>query len=351
MKLSARDARAFLVRPDADAAGVLIYGPDPMRVAHRRAGFLDALLGPDAAAEMRLDRLEPDAVRRDPAALADALRATGFFPGARAVLVDGAGDGVARAATAALAAWQAGDACLVITAGPLPARSPLRKLFEGHPSARAAPVYADPPGRAEVAEQLDRAGLQARPAEVTEAVTALAGALDPGDFAQFVERLALYKLGDPTPLSPADIAAVAPATTEAALDDAIDMVADGRAAALPPILRRLQAQGQNPVAIAVAAGRHFRRLHAIASDPGGPAAGLARLRPPVFGPRRDRLARQVALWGQILLEDAITELTGLDLALRSAQHSPRKAMVERVLLRLAVRVERERSRVYGRRGQ
>jgi DNA polymerase-3 subunit delta len=254
MKLSARDAKAFFAQPDPNAPGVLIHGPDPMRTSQRRAELLEALLGAGAAEEMRLDRIEPDAARRDPALLADALQARGFFPGRRAVLVEGAGDGLAPAVEAALEGWRTGDACLVLTAGLLPARSRLRKLFEGHRAARAAPVYADPPSRDEVAAQLDRAGLQARPAEVTEAVTALAGALDPGDFAQFVERLALYKLGDPTPLSPADIAAIAPTTTEAALDDAIDMVADGRAAALPPVLRRLQAQGTTPVGLCLAAG-------------------------------------------------------------------------------------------------
>jgi len=340
MKLSAQGARAFLARPDPDVPGVLIFGPDPMRVAHRRAGFLDALLGPGAAAEMRLDRIEPDAARRDPAVLADALRATGFFPGRRAVLVDGAGDGTARAMQAALDGWRPGDACLVATAGQLPPRSPLRKLFEAHPTARAIAVYADPPDRDEVAAVLARAGLSAPPAEALDAALALAAAVDPGDFAQFAERLALYKLDDPAPVSVADIAAVAPATTEAALDAAIDLVAEGQAGALPPVMRRLQGQGHAPVGIVLAAGRHFRGLHAAACDPGGPAAGLARLRPPVVGPRRDRMARQAGRWGRARLETALAELVALDLTLRSGQPAPQFAMVERAFIRLAMLAQR-----------
>lgn len=340
MKLSGREVLRFFARPDPSAAGVLIYGPDPMRVAHRRTELIDALLGPAAAGEMRLDRLDPDAVRRDPAALSDALRATGFFPGARAVLVDGAGDGVAPAVKAALAGWQPGDACLVVTAGPLPARSALRKLFEAHGSARAAPVYADPPGRDEVAGVLGRAGLGDLPGEALDALVALAGTLDPGDFAQLAEKLALYKLGDPLPVSAADIAAVAPEGAAAALDDALDLVAEGRADALPPVMRRLAAQGQTPVAVAIATARHFRRLHAAACDPGGPEAGLARARPPVFGPRRDRLAQQAAAWGGARLEAALVDILALDLTLRSTQPVPQAALVERALIRLCMRAPR-----------
>jgi DNA polymerase-3 subunit delta len=340
MKLSARDAKAFFAQPDPKVPGVLIHGPDPMRTAQRRAELLESLLGANAAEEMRLDRIEPDAARRDPALLADALQARGFFSGARAVLVEGAGDGVAPAVQAALDRWREGDACLVLTAGLLPARSRLRKLFEGHRAACAAPVYADPPGRDEVAAALRKSGLAEPPAEALNEIAALAGALDPGDFGQFVERLALYKLGDSAPVSASDIAAVAPATVTAVLDDTIDFVAEGRADMLPGAMRRLSGQGVTPVAIAIAATRHFRRLHAVACDPGGPGAGLARLRPPVFGPRRDRLARQVSIWGREALEIALGELVALDLALRSATAVPNVALAERALVRLAGRAGR-----------
>ena len=36
MKLSVRDARAYIAKPDRSRAGVLIYGQDPMRVASWR---------------------------------------------------------------------------------------------------------------------------------------------------------------------------------------------------------------------------------------------------------------------------------------------------------------------------
>jgi DNA polymerase-3 subunit delta len=317
MKLTPREARTFFDRPDPGAAGILIYGPDPMRIAFRRKALMTALLGPGAAEEMRLTQLEPGDLRRDPAALTDAMRASGFFPGPRAVLIDNAGDGLAAALRTALDDWAAGDAVLVVTAGALAARSALRKAFEAHPTARAAPVYADPPGRDEVLAILAGAGLGEPGAGVLTDLLAMAAGMDPGDFAQFAEKLAVYKLSDPAPVSAEDIAAVAPLTADTALDDAIDLVAEGQLQALVPVLRRLAAQGHSPVAMAIAAGRHFRRLLAAASDPGGPAAGLARAQPPVFGRRRDQMARQARVWGHDRLESALRDLVALDFSLRS----------------------------------
>ena len=85
------------------------------------------------------------------------------------------------------------------------------------------------------------------------------------------------------------------------------------------------------------ATRHFRTLHAAASDPGGPSAGIGRARPPVYGPRRDRMERQVKAWGRVRLEQALGLLTETDLTLRSAaQTAPPKAVMERTLIRLAM---------------
>jgi DNA polymerase-3 subunit delta len=82
--------------------------------------------------------------------------------------------------------------------------------------------------------------------------------------------------------------------------------------------------------------RHFRRLHAAASDPGGVQSGIGRLRPPVFGPRRDKMARQAGNWGRDRLERALVTLTETDLQLRSAHPAPPHAVMERALIRLAM---------------
>ncbi len=336
MKLSARDAPGYFARPEPDRTGLLIYGADAMRVALRRQEVIAALLGPGAEEEMRLTRLPAADLRKDGALLTDAIKAQGFFPGPRVAFVEDAGDGLAKLIAAALEDWRAGDAQVVVTAGQLAARSALRKLFEGHPNAYAVGIYDDPPSRAEIEASLGAAGLTGVGAEAMGDLVALSRALDPGDFRQTVEKLALYKLGDGTPVTGADIAACAPTSTEADLDDVLNIVAEAKTPEIGPVMRKLEAQGVTPVSLCIGATRHFRTLHAAASDPGGPGAGIAKARPPVFGPRRDRMQRQAQAWGRARLEQALMVLTDTDLQLRSAARAPQMALVERTLIRLAM---------------
>ena len=334
MRLSGAAAGRYLERPDPSAAGLLIHGADPGRVAMARRAALSALLGPGAEEEMRLSRIPSADLRKDPAQLQDSMRASGFFPGPRAVLVEDATDGLTALLADALAAQGADDARIVVTAALLPARSKLRKLFEGHPSARSAALYDDPPSRAEVGAALAREGVSAD-ADALARLEVLAAEMGPGAFARLVETLALLRHGEDGPASEADVDAVAPGAATAAPDALAAAVAEGRAGAVAPLVRRLSAQGSGAVSLLLALARHFRAIHAAAALPGGVAA----LRPPVHGPRRDALARQARAWGAPRAEAALAVLTETDLALRSAgARAPDLALLERSAIRIAMMV-------------
>lgn len=337
MNLSGAQAQAWLARPDPQAAGLLLYGQDPMRVALRRQEVIRTLVGPDGEAEMRLTRMQAADLRKDPALVADEIKAQGFFPGQRVVFVEEATDAHAPPIAAALADWQPGDAQLVVTAGALRKTSKLVRAFADHRGAVAIAIYADPPSRDEIARRLAAAGVGQVAPEAMADLEQLARALDPGEFAQTVEKLALYKGADTAPVSGADLAHVVPASTEAELDDVLHVVAEARAGEVGPVIRRLRAQGVQPVGLVIAAMRHFRALYAAAAHPDGASQGMASLRPPVYGPRRDRMLRQAQNWGAVRLEQALTILTDTDLALRSAgQTAPAMALVERALVRLSM---------------
>ncbi|WP_300011033.1 DNA polymerase III subunit delta [uncultured Roseobacter sp.] len=329
MKLSPRDANAYFAKPDASKTGVLIYGTDGMRVALKRQQMLTALLGEGAEEEMRLSRMAGSDIRKDPALLIDAVKAVGFFPGPRAVFVEEVNDTAAPAILAALEDWQPGDAQIIVTGGALKPTSKLRKAFEAHPQAYAAAIYDNPPTREEIDTALRDAGLTQVPVEAMAALADLAQAIDPGDFRQTVEKLALYKMNDADPVSAADIAACAPTSTEADVDDVLMVVAEARAHDIGPVMQKLVAQGATPVGLCIGAMRHFRALHRAASDTSG--------RPTIFGPNRDRMLAQSRRWGAAKLETAITLLTDTDLQLRSAgQNAPGMALVERAFIRLAM---------------
>ena len=336
MKLSGQAANRYFARPDPDRAGLLIYGADAMRVALKRQDVIAALIGPLGEGEMRLTRIPASDLKKDPALVQDAMKAQGFFPGPHVAFVEDATDALAPLLAAALADWRKGDASLIVTAGNLTKASALKKLFEDHSNAHAACIYDDPPTGLEIEATLQKAGLiSISPAAMTD-LSALAQELDPGDFRQTIEKIALYKWGDTAPLTPADVAACAPLTIEAEADDVLHAVAERRAADVGRLMRRLEGQGVAPVSLCIGAMRHFRGLHAAASAPGGAAEGMARMRPPIFGPRRDRMLKQAQTWGMHRLEQAIQILTDTDLSLRSSSRAPAMAVMERALIRLAM---------------
>jgi DNA polymerase-3 subunit delta len=334
MKLAGAEASRFLAKPDPTRAGLLIFGADTMRVALKRQEAILALIGPQGESEMRLARIQAADLRKDAALLSDATRAVGFFPGPRVAFVEDATDGLTGTLESALKDWRAGDAQIVVTAGNLTAKSALKTLFEKHLNATSIGLYDDPPSREEIESALAKAGLtRIEPAAMAD-LTSLARDLDPGDFRQMLDKIALYKYQDPTPLTPTEIAALAPATIEAEVDDLLAAVADQRHAVIGPLMRRLEGQGVLPVTLCIGALRHFRSLHVAASDPGGVSNGIMKAR--IFGPRRDAMQRQAQTWGMRKLEDALALLVETDLSLRSTSRAPAMAVMERALIRLAM---------------
>ena len=336
MKLSARDALGFFTKPDATKAGILLYGQDAMRIALRRKQVIDALIGDKGEEEMRLTRMAAGELRRDKAMLLDALTSQSFFPGPRVAFVEDATDQVGDIILSALSDWRPGDAQLIVTAGALKATSKMRKHFEGSGDCVAIAIYADPPSRAEIEADLAKAGLPQVGRDAMTDIEALARVLDPGDFRQTIEKLALYKLSDPNPVTSDDVEACAPLSTETDVDEVLNAAAEGRADALGPLMQKIDAQGIDAVALSIFTMRHFRTLHAAACHPSGASAGIASARPPIFGPRRDRMTRQAGNWGMVKLETALAILTETDLTLRSSSRAPTMAVIERALIRLAM---------------
>ena len=330
MILKGLEASRYCQKPNPAHAGLLIFGADPMRVALKRQEAIAALIGPEGEAEMRLTRIAAADLRKDAALLGDAIKSVGFFPGPRVAFVEDATDGLLETIAAALKDWQPGDAQITVTAGNLTTKSTLKAFFEKHLNAVCIGLYDDPPSREEIEDALKKSGLtQIDPSAMAD-LSALARALDPGDFRQTLEKIALYKWGDTTPLTPAEVAAMAPGTIEAEVDDLIVATAEGRAPTIGPLLRRLEGQGTAPVTICIAALRHFRTLHLVAVDPNG--INKAR----VIFKMRDAVQRQAGQWGQHRLEQALALLVETDMTLRSSTKAPAMALMERALIRLAM---------------
>jgi DNA polymerase-3 subunit delta len=350
VKLAGARAAAFCARPDAAMigrlAGALLHGPDSGLVALRRREMVDFLTEGD---DLRLTRLEPGAALKDPAGIDAALRARGFFPGRRVVLIEGARDALAgtlKDILAGIGSHESSrdtfqDAFLLVTAPSLTARSALRRLFEGAGGLASLGLYPEPPGEAELAGLLGDAGLaDGLTPEAAQDLAAAASQIDRGSLLQLIEKIAIFSLDHAGPLDQEELGALLPAAADSELDRLVAAVAEGRAEAVGPLIGRLAAAGIGATGMLIAAGRHFRQLLGLAAARDGIEAALGRLRPPAFGPRRRALAAQTRRWGPERLETANRLLFQADRTLRSAGDRPDRALAERCLIRLAMMVAR-----------
>ncbi len=327
MKLSGAEANSFLAKPDPAIAGILIFGADAMRVALKRQEAIAAIIGPQGEGEMRLTRLQGADIRKSPAPVFDASREIGFFSGPRVVFVEEATDGVTDSLASVLTEWRTGDAQIVVTAGDLKGKSALKTLFEKHLRAICIELKNTPPTRVEIEQELARAGLtQIAPAAMGD-LNNLSRELDPGDFRQFLEKIALFKYQDASALTADEVAALAPMTIEAETTDLITAVADRKANLIGPLLRRLEGQGILPVTLCIGAMWHFRSLHSAVTQGGGGK---------FYGARAEAMQRQAGQWGAARLEDVLRLLIETDLTLRSTSRAPAMAVMERAFIRISM---------------
>ena len=341
MKLTASGARAFCARPDTAKCGALLYGTDTSLVALARRELVQALTSGD---DLRLTRVDGTQAARDPAGVDAALRSRGFFGERPVVLIEGAGEALSRPLADILSGIRAEDAFLVATAGSLPARSTLRKLFEADDRLVALSFHGGPLERSELEDMLAEKGIQGglTPDALAE-LAACAETIDRGVLMQVIEKIAVYMLGREAQLDAPELTALLPAAAETELDRLVSVVAAGRVEDVKPLITRLAASGLGPVTLLIATVRHFRLLLGLATAPDGIGSALGRIRPPLYGPRRDAVAAQARRWRAAQLETAMRLLFRTDRQLRSPGSRPDHAIVERCLIRLAMMAARDQT--------
>lgn len=337
MKIQASRAESFAKAPDPSLRAVLVYGPDLGLVRERAQHLVKSAAG-GLEDPFRVAERTGAAVAADPAGLLDELGALAFGGGRRAVRLRGAADSVTEAVERALGepGW---DALLVVEGGDLPARSSLRKLFEGGAGIAALPCYRDDRDSLAslVSDSLRQAGLAIEPDARDFLVARLGGdrALSRGE----LEKLVLYMNDTRRPVTRDDVMASIADASEATLEDLVFAVADGDRAGCVRWTRRCYEEGVAPVALLRAASNHFQRLLFVAAlaRQGQPLdAALGKLRPPVFWKVKGRFGKQVSAWRRNRLAAALSDLIEAETACKSTG-APAEAIAARALLSLAAR--------------
>jgi len=342
VKISATRADGFIKNPDPAIAIVLLYGPDAGLVRERAVKLVETTVD-DPKDPFRVAELAGPELAKDPARLADEASALSMIGGRRAVRVRDAADGLAGAVKT-LVATPAPDVSLVILeAGDLPPRSPLRKLCEGEAAAASVPCYLPDAGAiADMArDMVHDAGLRINDEALAYVAENLQG--DRQLARRELDKLIAYA-GEAEMITGDDARACIGDSTEQSVDDALMAVASGRIDEADRVIEKLWAEGANSVAVLRSAQRHFGRLHQARIDMENGATvdqAIGRLRPPVFFKMQTPVRQQLRLWSQGALARALERLLETEAACKRTG-APAELLTSRALFGLAVQAARTR---------
>jgi DNA polymerase III subunit delta len=336
VKIEPRQVDAFLKKPDPKIRGVVVYGNDDGLIAERAAQLARTVCD-DLKDPFRVVDIAGDALKADPARLADEFGAMSLMGGRRVIRVRPAGEESA-AALENLVAATAGDALIVLEGGNLTPRSSLRALAETEPCLAALACYADTEQDLErlVEGAARAAGFTVEEDALGWIVERLGG--DRGQSRSEIDKLLLFKADDVAKtISLADAAAVLGDTSAMEIDDVVGATFDGDLATLDRALDRVFAEGGNAVQLVRALQRHADQLHLVSGHAKGGNVEAAMFKArglPRGGPVRRRFEGHLRRWPLPRLGHALTRILEAELECKSTG-LPDQAIARRLCLSLA----------------
>lgn len=245
MKIQNKGAEAFMRAPTHSV--VLLYGPDRGLVAER-ARALAATVVEDLHDPFRVSEMEAEALRAAPFRLAEEAQSLCLLGGRRLVWVTQAGDQV-RPAVEMMLANGAPEAFVIIEADDLSGGSTLRKLAERHEQVAVVACYRESAGdlRSTVRGYFRERGLRIDDQALDYLQQRLGD--DRGVTMQELEKLALYKGEDASPLTLDEARQAMGDNSAAGLDDLFYALCGGESARMLALTDRFLGEGMNTVAL------------------------------------------------------------------------------------------------------
>lgn len=336
MKIEPRNVDAFLKRPDPRIRGVVVYGNDDGLVAER-AAQLARTVCEDLKDPFRVVDIGGDALKGDPARLADEFSAMSLMGGRRVVRVRPAGEESATALENLVAAG-AGDALIVLEGGNLTPRSTLRTLAETEDTLAALPCYADSEEDLQrLVESTAKAHGLSTDEEALEWIVERLGG-DRGQTRSEIDKLMLYKSGDASRvITMADAAAVLGDSSAMEIHDVVGATFDGDLIKLDRALDRVFAEGGNAVQLVRALQRHADQLHLVSghvANGGNMEAAMFKARGlPRGGPVRRSFESHLRSWPLARLGEALRRILEAEIECKSTGY-PDQVIARRLCLAL-----------------
>jgi DNA polymerase-3 subunit delta len=331
--LKAHETARYLDRPDLREGVFLAYGPDAGLVretAQRLCAFLAS--GAEPAEIMVFEAQELDG---DPARLAMEAKTDSLFGGRRVLRVRGAGKSLTTVLSDFVATPE--GAAIVLEAGNLTPRDPLRALVEAGKFGRALPCYPDSDETLLrlISETFSKAGIAADP-DVAQTLRDQLGN-DREITRRELEKLSLYAARSKR-LTRDDVLTLCADNGALVIDEIADAAAGGRADRLDEALTRALALAINPQQLLAAMTSHLaalRRWRAEVDAGRSIRDVLDSARPKPHFSRRSALEQQLRLWSDGALSIATTRILAA-----TAESRRRPTLAEAILRRTLLALSR-----------
>jgi DNA polymerase-3 subunit delta len=313
MKLGFRDIEPFVRAPNPAARVILVYGPDN-GLMKERAVTMGKTVVEDINDPFNAVTLTAAILAEDPARLSDEAGAMSMMGGDRLIRVEDAGDKL----TSLLKTYlenPSETALIILEAGELSPRSSLRKLCESAKNAAAVPCYVE--DERDVArlirETLQKDQLNIDNDAAQWLATNISG--DRGKVRSELEKLAIYKGDDQSPITLDDVRACCGEAGALAVDDLVNATAGSQPELALKTFNKLMEEGISFMVVLRSLQNHFARLHITkAKVQNGESIDQAikTLAPPIFFKAQAQFKAQANRWSLNGITKVLDKLATLE---------------------------------------
>ena len=340
----ANEVDQYIKKPNPDHRVILVYGQDTGLVSER-ANDLAKQIGVDLSDAFSTIRLDADDAASDPNRIADEAHTVSMFGGERLVWIKGTTQKNLMRALQPVIDVPPTDSRIIIEAGNLTPKSPLRARIEKSASCVALPCFQDFARSLNmiVDQEVQEAGLtidrQAR-----QLLVSMLGADRMASRAE-VQKLCLFA-AQKGAITEADVLEIVGDTAALAVNTVIDAACCGDMATMEHTFKRLISQGTSTVQLILALQRHLQSLHRsrcqMDHSNQTPDRAVAAWRPPVNFQRRDKVTQALSIWSAKALEKALARVEQASLETR-ANASLETALASTTLLAISLEARHARS--------
>lgn len=337
MKLPFRQIEPFVKAPDPQARLILIYGPEAGLMKER-----SALIGKSVVADLNdpfnAVTLAADKLLADPARLMDEALAMSMLGGARLIRIEDAGDTLAPLLKEYLQNPSAQN-LVVVEAGELGTKSPLRALIEKAGNAVALPCYVEDERDLTglIRDTLKTAGRAIDPDALSLLASALVG--DRLRARNELDKLLIYMGADKTAVTIEDVRDCIGGAGAQTLDRFVYGITGSQSETALTSFQVLVQEGVPLIVILRALQNHIRRLHLVKARVarGEAIEGVMNsLQPPVFWKQEDMFKTHIRQWSLAGLARTLQKLSDLEASCKKTG-VPDEVLTAQALLSLSRR--------------